>query len=263
MANDIIKRFKELSTYNPQKGIINESFGDVDTTGWICVGEVPYWPWGNSGDKVYIMVNPQKTMKWGEEIREVRYTENNDGSGKQTESIPSYAKERITIYPEHHDDELGEMFLGKKKDENIIEQEHKEFLSKLFRKGNQIIIHHNSSFVIKDGIIKKGKTNPWSNNSDIGIYFWASRNSGSDPSGSTQYTYYSIIPLIDLYDFQTNAERLSLPQAMSKYPYVGQYWRDNESVVVTTYRHTPILCILDKQTGTWYNKDWIEINEPF
>ena len=68
----------------------------------------------------------------------------------------------------------------------------------------------------------------------------------------------------DLYDLETNEERLSLEQAMKKYPYVGQNWQDEENViVVNTYQPTPIWCILDKQTGKWYNKEWKEIEKPF
>lgn len=94
-------------------------------------------------------------MKWGKEIRNVRYTENSDGSGKQTDLVPYYAKEKQIIYPQHQDDEYGEMFLGKRKDSSLINQEHKEFVSKLFTIGNNVVLHHNSSYVIKDGFVRK------------------------------------------------------------------------------------------------------------
>ena len=45
MLQDLIRRFEELTNYNPKKGIINEGYGHVDTNGWICIGEVPYYPW--------------------------------------------------------------------------------------------------------------------------------------------------------------------------------------------------------------------------
>lgn len=263
---DIQQRFRELFKYNPKKGKLNEGWGDADTTGWICVGEVPYYPWADKTEeknKVYIMVNPQKEMKWGREVNDVRYTENSDGSGKQTDSLPSYAKQYQTIYPEHQDDEYGEMFLGKKKDENVVKQKHEEFLSKLFRTNGKIILHHNSSRKITDGFIKKGEPNGYSNNTDVGIYFWGSRNSGSDPSGQSLYTYYCIIDESDLYDFETNVERLTLAQALSKHKYAGQYWKDGEAICVNTFNYTPIWCILDKHTGKWYDKDWKEIEKPF
>lgn len=213
--------------------------------------------------KSYIMVNPKKEMKWGQEIHDIRYTDNADGSGRQTDSIPNYCKERITIYPEHMDDEYGEMFLGKRKEQDKVEQEHNEFLSKLFIVGGNVILHHNSSYKIEDGFVKKGTPNGYSNNSDIGIYFWGSRNSGNDPSGASLYTYYCVIPQKELYDFETNAERMTLPNAMKKYNYCGQYWRDSDAIVVTTYSQTPIWCILDKGSGRWFDKDWNEIRKPF
>ena len=263
MLQETINRFKQLSFYSPKRGLLNEGWNDVDTTGWVCVGEVAYDPWLKGIDKVYVMVNPQKTMKWGKEINDVRYTENSDGSGSQVEDIPTYAKREIMVYPEHQDDEFGEMFLGKRKDKNVAEQMHNNFNSKLFKMGDKIIIHHNSSYRIKDGFVKKGEPNGWSNNTDIGIYFWASRTGGSDTSGNTSYTYYCIIPQEQLYDFSTNEERLSLRNAMSKYGYAGQFWKDKESIVVTTLIETPIWCILDKDTGKWYDKDWNEIEKPF
>lgn len=66
-----IKRIQELYTYNPSKGIIKEAYGDVDTSGYICIGEVPYDPWLNGTKKLYIMVSPQKVMKYGREEYDV------------------------------------------------------------------------------------------------------------------------------------------------------------------------------------------------
>ena len=155
-----IKRIKELYEYKPSKGIINEAWGDVDTSSYICIGEVDsYYPWAdNTGkNKLYIMASPEKVMKWGQIQYDVVYTENNDGTGKQTSDIPSFAKQYINIYPEHQDNEYGEIFLGKRKDNDILKQMHKEFQSLLFKIGNKIVIHHNSSYRITDGFVKKGK----------------------------------------------------------------------------------------------------------
>ncbi len=240
---------------------INES---TNTDGWVCVGEAPgYFPWSGEGDKTYIMVNPQKEMKGGRMVNNVLYTENPDGSGKQCDYIPSFYRNEIIIYPEHRSDEFGAMFLGKRLDNETIEKLHQKFISKLFVKGNKVIIHHNSSFRITDGMIRKGKANNWSNNTDVGIYFWGSRNSGNDPSNQSLYTYYCLINLKDLYDFSTNEEKLSLPQALRKYPYAGQFWKDGNAICVNTILQTPIWCILDKQTGTWYDKTWKEMEKPF
>lgn len=259
-----IKRTQELYECNPSNGMINEAWGNVDTTGWICIGEVPgYYPWEDNGDKAYIMVNPQKELKWGKMMNDVRYTEKPDGSGKQTDNVTSFYRSNIVIYPEYQDTEFGEMFLDKRKGNDEIKQKHQDFLSKLFVKNGNIILHHNSSYKLTDGLIKKGKPNGYSNNTDIGIYFWGSRNNGNDPSNQSTYVYYSIISPTDLYDFTTNAERLTLRQALQKYPYAGQLWKDGEAICVNTLKETPIWCVLDKQTGKWFNSEWQEIEKPF
>ena len=176
---------------------------------------------------------------------------------------PSYAKRDAIIYDEHQDDEFGEIFLGKRKSNKEAEEKHNNFLSKLFKVGDNVIIHHNSSYKITDGVVKKGTPNTWSNSTDIGVYFWGSRNCGKDPSNVGSYTYYCIIPLSDLYDCETNTDRLSVQQAMRKYKYVGQIWNNSDAIAIMTHEQTPIWCILDKQTGKWYDKDWNEISKPF
>ena len=261
--DELIKRFKEISSYSPKKGTINEAYGDIDTTGFVCIGEINYDPWLKGIDKLYIMVDPQKTMYGGKMQHKITYTENPDGTGSQTTSVPTYATREATIYPEHQDDELGELFLGKKKSDEQIKQEHQEFLSRLFIVDGNVIIHHNSSYEIKDGVIKKGKPNGWSTNNDVGIYFWGSRNNGNDPSNVSTYTYYSKIYLKELYDFETNAERLTLKKALKKYNYAGQYWKKGDAVVVSTLQPTPIWCIVDKSNGKWYDENWNEIEKPF
>lgn len=258
---NITKRLKELSFYG-ERLPINETIG----SDYLCIGEIPnYFPWGkpHSENKIYIMVDPNITMKGGKEIHNVIYAENNDGSGLKTDEIPSINKNNAIIYPQYQDTELGEIFLGKKKENSEIELKHKAFLSKLFRMNGKVILHHNSSVKITDGVIKKGTPNGYSNNTDMGIYFWGSRNAGNDPSNGGLYSYYCIIDEKDLYDKETNPERLSLSQAMKKYKYVGQYWNDGQAVVVTTEQATPIWTILDKANGKWYDSKWQEINMTF
>lgn len=262
--SEILAKFRRLTFYNPSKGMLTEALNSK-LNNYVCVGEVNYWPWGGNKDKVYVMVSPEKIMRWGEEVYDVQYTENADGTGKSTEDIPVFYKRHIKIYDEHKNDKYGELFLGKQKNDNEIEAKHKEFEDKLFKINGNIIIHHNSNYAIKDGVVKKGKMNTWSNNSDIGIYLWGSRNSGNDPSNVSTYTYYCIISPEDLYDFHTNKKRyISLDQAMSREYYVGQLWNHGgDAVVVSTLHPTPIWCILDKQNGKWYNKEWQEIQKPF
>ena len=245
------------------RNILKEAYGDVDTSGYICIGEVPYYPWGSDREKVYIMVSPQKQLKWGEEVYDIRYTQEPDGTGAQVSDLPVYAKRKAVIYDEYQNTEFGELFLGKRKSDDEIKQKHQNFVSKLFKVGNDVIIHHNSSYKITDGVVKKGNQNGWSNNTDIGIYFWGSRISGKDPSNIGEYSYYCVIPMNELYDFETNVERLSLDIILRKYKYAGQFWRNSDAIVVSTLRETPIWAILSKSDGKWYDKNWNEIEKPF
>ena len=240
------------------RSLINEGFNDADTSGWVCIGEV------NGAQFPYIMVNPVKKMKWGEEIHEVRYCQNRDGSGGQTESLMPCDRDKVEIYPEYYDSELSEKFLGKKKSDDEIERIHSEFMSKVFVLGDKVVLHHNSSYRITDGVVKQGKPNGYSKNSDVGIYFWASKHSGKDPSNSSLYTYYCLIDVDDLYDFEANVDRTRLVPAMKRHGYVGQLWpMDKSAVVVNTFKETPIWRILDKQTGRWYDAGWNEVEKPF
>lgn len=246
--------------------IINEAYEhEVDISDWIPVGEVPgYYPWAGDGNKTYIFVDPQKHQYIdGTETYNIMYTENPDGSGRRIGSIPSFNKENAIVYPEHENDVYGEIFLGKKKDKERAKEMHREFLSKLFILDGKVILHHNSSVRITDGSIKKGKPNGYSNNSDIGIYFWGSEKSGRDPSGRGTYTYFCRIDPNELYDFETNIDRLTLSKALQRYRYVGQYWRDGEAICVNTSLWTRIWCIRENRTGKWFDRNWNEIKRPF
>lgn len=243
---------------NRIRSLMSEGFGDVDTSSWVCIGEV------KGAQFPYIMVNPVKTMKYGEEIHEVRYCQNSDGSGGQSDWIPPSYKDDVEIYPEYYDSELSDNFLGKRKSDDEIERIHSEFMSKVFMLGDKVVLHHNSSHKITDGYIKQGKPNGYSKNSDVGIYFWASKHSGKDPSSSSLYTYYCLIDANDLYDFVSNVDRTRLVPAMRRHSYVGQFWpMDKSAVVVTTFKETPIWRILDKMNGRWYDAGWNEVEKPF
>ena len=262
---DILSRIKAICLYSPSSRMLREGW-DKDTEGYVCIGEVRgYFPWsgGDSDSRIYIMASPEKTMIYGEMSYDICYTENEDGTGRQTSSIPAYAKDRITVYPQYRDTEYGEMLLGKRKADDEIDAGHSKFESMLFTYGDNVILHHNSSFRTEDGVIRRGKVNPWSNNSDEGVYFWGSRNSGSDPSGSGRYTYYCLAARDDIYDFDTNEERLTLRQALARHRYVGQRWKYEDCIVINTYTSTPIWCILDRRDGTWYDAGWNEIEKPF
>lgn len=258
------KRMELLSEYNPKQAL-NE-WGEKDSRGWINIGVIPNAaPFANRGD-AYLMVDPnapQEDDMSNFKYRHTTYNTKPDGTGIDIQSIPSYKTEYLQIYPEYRDTYYGDLFLGKRLGEEG-ERMHKEFMSKLnISGGGDVILKHDSSVRITDGVIRKGKTNPWSNNSDIGIYFWGSKHIGRDQSNGQHYTYICTIPLNDVYDFETNLERFrSLRQAMAEHKYCAQYWdkNDNNAIVVNTFANTPIKAIKDNTTGKVYNSNWEEIN---
>lgn len=243
-----------------------------DLSNWILVGEVenPIYP-EKEGSTSYIFVNPDIDSYDGPDWRFkndcVRISSKPDGTGIQGyySDIMSFYRRYMRIYPEHLNDKYGDVILGKGKSPEVLKAEHDAFLRKLNLRGNDVVLKHNSSVVIKDGVIKKGTTNHYSNNSDDGIYFWGSKDVAADPSNEGMYTYFCHIPLSELYDLDTNRERLTLKQAISRHSYVGKTWNQNNPnvIVVNTYRKTPIDYILEKRTGKYYNAQWeeIEINE--
>lgn len=261
---ETIDRLTLLSEYNPKKGL-NE-WGEKDSKEWINIGVIPDGsPIGAGGD-AYLMVDPKAPQEDNFDNFRYRHTTYNtspDGTGKDIGgAIPTYKMEYLKIYPEYRDTYYGDLFLGRRKGEEG-EQMHQEFISKLNTQGGVCILKHDSSVRITDGVIKKGKTNSWSNNSDIGIYFWGSKKIGGDQSNGQRYTYYCVVPLSDIYDFSTNLERFrSLRQALEVHDYCAQYWDDKtkDAIVVNTFNQTPIKAVRDNMTGKVYDANWEEID---
>lgn len=191
--------------------------------------------------------------------RNVTYNTRPDGTGLSND-LPVNNLRRVKIYPEYRDTYYGDLFLGKRKGEQG-EIMHKEFMSNLNISGDKLILKHDSTVKITDGVIKKGKTNGYSKDSDIGIYFWGSKKIGSDISNGQTYTYICTVPLSDVYDFQTNLERFpSLDQAMLEHKYCAQYWKKSKAIVVNTFHQTPIQAIKDNTNGKVYNANWEQID---
>lgn len=253
----------KLKNYIKSIQRLSEGFGDVDMAGWICIGEIKNGsPFGAGGD-IYLMADPQfEGMEDRYEFRRLhtKFNTKPDGSGMQTDSIPAYALQSLRIYPDYQDTYFGEVFLGKKKGADD-EQKHKKFMARLNHTGNgMVMLMHNSSEEIRDGVIRyTGKHNNYSNNSDVGCYFWGTAKAGSDPSGNSRFTYYCEVEEGTIYDFQTNLERLTLRQAMSQYPYVAQDWNDGQAIVVTANDVTPIAKIQDNSTGKIYDGKWNQL----
>lgn len=248
-AYDRINSIHESLDYN----MINEGWGDVDSRGWLNIGIIPgYSPFMGGDKNTYLMVDPNaEKIDDLSQFRRLHTTFAPDKNGSErTSQVPTYYLQNLEIYPEYQDTYYGEVFLGKKKDNPEDIKKHEEFMSNLNIDGDMVILTHDSPVLIKDGYISAGhEKQGYSRNSDVGIYFWGSKNSGSDPSNSGTYAYYCKVPLSDIYDFQNNADRLTLKQAMSKYPYVAQYWKGGPAIVVTSWVKTPIWKCLDKRTG--------------
>lgn len=105
------------------------------------------------------------------------------------------------------------------------EEEHEWFLTQLDTIGDKVILKHRSPYKITDGVIggkNKKEPNTWSNNTDIGNYFWGGKI-GEDPSGEgSDYTYYCEVPIKDIYDYKYNPKNYkSLQEAAEEEPYVG------------------------------------------
>jgi hypothetical protein len=231
-----------------------------NASNYINIGKVAYWPFFKKKKErvLYVMISKDMVQKYGNQTYDVRYTENPDGTGLNTDSIPENVKNEMVIYPEYQNTEYGDFLLGARKDKATLEKEHAAFENALSTFNGKIVLRHDSSYVIKDGVIRKGKPNTYSKDSDIGIYFWGSNKVGKDNSNVGAYTYYCLIDRDQLHDYQTNEERLSLIQALQKYPYAGQFWEDG-AIVVNTFKETPIWCIYDKQNGKWYDANWNQI----
>lgn len=214
------------------------------------------------GGNAFIMVNPkgEKTSNFGEfTFRNVAYNSKPDGSGEDFD-IPSYKMRNIQIYPEYQDSYYGEVFLGRKKTSEESKMSHNLFLNSLDMRNNEVYLKHDSDYKITDGVIKVGKKNAWSSDSDIaGTYFWGSKKIGRDQSNGRHYTYFCKVPLQDIYDFNTNEKRYQdVQHAMRTEKYVGVKWQDEQDViVVATNLETPIHLIRDNSTGQWYTKNWI------
>jgi hypothetical protein len=235
-----------------------------NASSYINIGKVAYWPFFKRKKKhvLYVMISKDKVQKYGNQTYDVRYTENPDGTGLNTDSIPENVKNEMVIYPEYQNTEYGDFLLGARKDKATLEKEHAAFENALSTFNGKIVLRHDSSYVIKDGVIRKGKPNTYSKDSDIGVYFWGSDKVGKDNSNVGVYTYYCLIDRNQLYDYQTNEERLSLVQALQKYPYAGQFWEDG-AIVVNTLKETPIWCIYDKRNDKWFDANWNQIGNPF
>lgn len=260
----IRKRLDFLNEYDASGRtpyILDEGMFDKDMTGWINIGYIKNAsPYEGQGD-AYLMVNPNyqqtddiSTFKY----RATGYNTKPDGTGREC-TIPVYMTQYLKIYDKYKDTYYGELFLGKAKNEDD-EKKHQLFMSRLEMADGKVVLKHDSSVRIEDGVIKNGKKNSWSSNNDIGWYFWASKEMGRDPSNGGQYKYYCLVDRNEIYDFENDMERFGqLRQVFEKYSYVAQYWEGTTAIVVNTFKPTPISYIRDNHTGKIYDGNWNEL----
>lgn len=166
----------------------------------------------------------------------------------------------VELYPRYKDT-YYDFVLSGGQNKSYRMNKHKELVSMLFKVGGEIILHHDSSYKITDGVVKRGKTNIWSNSNDWGIFFWASKDSGSDPSNGQRYTYYAIVDANKCYDIWNNPNDLESDEEVNKH-YSYHLKELNGGIACQTAQQTPIWCIRDNSTGQFYDKDWNEINKP-
>lgn len=265
-----IEKLKFLIEYNPKKGgLLNEIINGYDISNWLNIGKFYKYNTDGSGPTklYYLFVNPNaKEISDLDIFRKDNFAlcDNPDGVGNSRDlnAERDYRYDKIELYPEYQDGYYATALSGIST-EKYKQKKHEELMSKVFIIDNKVVLHHNSSYKITDGVVKRGKTNGYSNNNDWGVYFWASKHSGNDQSGGGMYTYYCLVNLDMCYDVTNNVENFTSDVRMSRrYPYHLKSWENGDAVACQTSVETPIWCIKDNSTGKFYNKNWEEIEKP-
>lgn len=224
--------------------------GDIPA-GWINVGTIPYEQYGEGDCNIW--VNPENPNE---------FCFATPMTNKIQKNVPSYALD-YNFKDEYEGTDLLDGILGKRTDESELEEKHREFLSKLNLHGSTLILQHDSPIKITDGYIRQGKKQGYSNNSDQGIYYWASVEHGTDPSNGQQYTYFTHIDVNDLYDMDTNPSRYTqIRSGFREKPFVGITWPTSpDCVCVVTKTDLPIDYVIDNKTGVKYDSEWNAIED--
>lgn len=221
----------------------------------------------NKNKILYVFGNPnaEQTENF-QQFKERNLSLNKDENGKDGYNHfyidTRYCK--VVLYPQY-ENSYYDVAINDGNNKQYKLKKHQELMSKLFLVNvsgqNKIILQHDSSYCITDGVVKKGKTNPWSNNSDFGCYFWASRNIGADPSNGQQYTYFCVVDADKCYDTEYNPDNYKTDKEVyDKYDY---WFKElNGGVACQTASQTPIWCVRDNKTGQFYDKEWNVIQKP-
>ena len=112
-------------------------------------------------------------------------------------------------------------------------------------KDGKVILRHDSSSMIKNGIIRASRTqqNQYSKNTDKGAFFWGSEIRGIDNSNyHDDYSYYCLVNINDVYDMESNDKGYeNYRRALENEPYVAVKWnRPEGAVAVNTLMNTKI-----------------------
>lgn len=132
------------------------------------------------------------------------------------------------------------------------EQEHEYFMSQLDIQDGMVVLKHNSPYKIEDGFVggsgRKGP-NSYSNNSDLGNYFWGSKEEGSDQSSAGEYQYICYVPVDEVYDFEYNEKGYSsMKEACLNEKYVASWWPNGGGIVVVSRYPTKIDHVIKRNT---------------
>lgn len=246
------RNINRIISENIDKYLLKEIYDieNKDITNWIKIGEIDYSPYmGSKTSDLY--VNPNNPT-------EHLFAINGKPWGDKG-NLPSYARQYVKIYDEYKDTPYAEPFLGKTKTEEDLKK-HQVFMNMLNIQNGQVVLKHYSNARITDGVVSEGHGhNNFSNNSDIGCYFWATQSIGQDPSNDGRYVYYCKVDPSQIYDFQNDMERIgNINKAAKEKDYVGVIWNDTRknSICVVTHKPTPISYIYDKTKGKFYNPNW-------
>ena len=222
---------------------------------WIKIGEqIRHYP---TDEKFTIMVNDsakkpdlhnrntfefRKFSEWN-----VKYL-NEDGSNAG--SPGPYDDPTTELLPEYKDTYWDWFFNGLNETK---EQEHQYFLSQLDIENGMVVLKHNSPYKIESGYVggadKKGP-NIYSNNSDLGNYFWGSKEEGADQSGQGEYQYICYVPIDEVYDFEYNEKGYkSMKEAVNNEKYVASWWPNGGGIVVVSQYPTKIDHVIKRRIG--------------
>ena len=277
---DNFKRLAEYTIHKSDGNTVEMNVDNADTKGWKFIGEIVYGgPDWHKNDRKYILCYPDYTEEiinslgfssFISSYLSVNADANGSDGGKYFYSLFDSRFDKIKLNDEYKNGIFALIFKkylvddGDEATQNYREQKHQEFMNKLFQVGDNVIMHHNSSAKITDGVIKPGMPkNSYSNNNDWGVYFWASPNSGADQSGAGEYTYYCIVPIEQTYDVENNIENFKTDkEALAKYPYQLKDWKNGQAIACQTSKPTPIWRIRDNHNGKWFDNEWNEVNKP-